>query len=404
MNIVEIYSAGTEISVLCRKSCLTEDGIFALLKGGCALVKILSENLKLILIGVISILMVIAGAIVISLYFGGDVARRLVITDINGTAYISRDGKRINAGKQAVLQSGDIITTSEESFLRISVDRDKFVWVEPDSTVYIYFTEVDSKGDISVNLTKGAVICRLNNKLRKNATFALKTPNSSVSVRGTAFRAEFDYVKEYMGYKDVMITQVQNFDGTVALQLYDSDKQPYDLPMVLIERTAAQMLTSDEICKYGYLNYSFDLLTLNDSVLGELIRACAEKELAFTPEELNHAYKIVRDERLKQETATDSVTDDTESTILTTTETDAESTTVTTPPPSETETEDTSSYGTLGTTLQTHIYSTYSGIKWWEITGNTNTGTDGYEDWFTETEEDFGEETTVTAGISAAED
>lgn len=372
-----------------------------MLKGGCALLKILSENLKLILIGVISILMIIAGAIVLSLYFGGDVARRLVITDISGSAVISRDGKRINAGKQTVLQSGDIITTSDESYLRISVDRDKFVWVEPNSSVYIYFTEVDSRGEISVNLTKGAVICRLNNKLRKNAAFDLKTPNSSVSVRGTVFRAEFDYVKEYMGYKDVMITQVQNFDGTVALQLYDSDKQPYDLPMILIERTAAQMLTSEEICKYGYLNYSFDLLTLNDSVLGELIRSSAEKELAFTPEELDRAYKIVREERLRQETATESVTDDSE-TSVTTTETTTETTTVTTSPTTETETEE-SSYGTLGTTLQTHVYTTYSGIKWWEITGNTNTGTDDYEDWFAEPDEDFDDEITVTAGTSAPE-
>ncbi len=307
--------------------------MLAVLKGGCDLIKILSENLKLIMIGVISILMVLAGAIVLSLYFGGDVARQLIVTDISGTAFISRDSKRLNANKKFALKSGDIITTDENSFVRISVDRDKFVWIEPESTVYIYFTDVDSKGDISVNLTRGAVICRLNNKLKKNATFSLKTPNSSVSVKGTAFRAEFDYVKEYMGYKDVMITQVQNFDGTVALQLYDADKQPYELPMLLIERTAAQMLTSEEMCKYGYLNYSFDLLTLNDSTLGELIRACAEKELAFTPEELNRAYKIVRDERLKQETATESVADDSSDTSITTTVTTTEPTTVTTSPP-----------------------------------------------------------------------
>lgn len=367
------------------------------------MIKILSENLKLIMIGVISILMVLAGAIVLSLYFGGDVARQLIVTDISGTAFISRDSRRLNADKQFALKSGDIITTAEDSFVRISVDRDKFVWIEPESTVYIYFTDVDSKGDISVNLTRGAVICRLNNKLKKNATFSLKTPNSSVSVKGTAFRAEFDYVKEYMGYKDVMITQVQNFDGTVSLQLYDADKQPYELPMLLIERTAAQMLTSEEMCKYGYLNYSFDLLTLNDSTLGELIRACAEKELAFTPEELNHAYKIVRDERLKQETATESVTYDSSDTTVTTTVTATETTVVTTSPPiEETETDD-ESYGTLGTTLKTHVYTTYSGVKWWEITGNTNTGTDGYEDWFAETDDNFSDESTVTAGTSEAE-
>lgn len=366
------------------------------------MIKILSENLKLILIGVISILMVLAGAIVLSLYFGGDVARQLIVTDISGTAYISRDSKRMNADKQFSLKSGDVITTAEDSYVRISIDRDKFVWIEPESTVYIYFTEVDSKGDISVNLTRGAVICRLNNKLRKNASFSLKTPNSSVSVKGTAFRAEFDYVKEYMDYKDVMITQVQNFDGTVSLQLYDADKQPYELPMILLERTSAQMLTSEEMCRYGYLNYSFDLLTLNDLTLGELIRACAEKELAFTPEELNHAYKIVRDERLRRETETESVTDAGSETTITTTVTVTEPTTVTTSPPTETETDE-ESYGTLNTTLQTHVYTTYSGVKWWEITGNTNTGTDDYDDWFADTD-DLGGAITVDEDTPEAED
>ncbi|MEZ3454016.1 MAG: hypothetical protein K1W17_06560, partial [Oscillospiraceae bacterium] len=74
----------------------------------------------------------------------------------------------------------------------------------------------------------------------------------------------------------------------------------------------------------------------------------------------------------------------------------------TSPPPEETQTDE-ESYGTLGTTLKTHVYTTYSGVKWWEITGNTNTGTDGYEDWFAETDDDFSDEVTVTAGTSEAE-
>ncbi len=368
------------------------------------MLKILSENLKLIMIGVISILMIIAGAIVLSLYFGGDVARKLVVTEISGDAYISRDGKRMNVGKHASIQSGDIVSTGEKGSLRISFDGDKSVWVEPGTSVYIYFTEIASEGDISVNLTKGSVICQINNKLKKNSDFVLKTPNSTVSVRGTVFRAEFDVAQEYMGYENVMITQVQNFDGTVALQLYDADKQAVELPMVLIERTAAQMLTSEDICKYGYLNYSFDLLTMSELTLGELIRIRTETELAFTPEELNRAYKIVMGERLEQETATEPVTEESEeetsvTSSVTETETTTTETTVTTPP-ERTETEEPTSYGTLNTTLRTHEYTTYSGIKWWEITGNTNTGTEGYEDWFSEEETLFGEETTVTAGTS----
>ena len=63
------------------------------------------------------------------------------------------------------------------------------------------------------------------------------------------------------------------------------------------------------------------------------------------------------------------MTETTETTVTTTTTTAAETTvteteTETDLPESETE--------STGTTLETHVYTTYSGIKWWEITGNNN--------------------------------
>ncbi len=363
------------------------------------MLKILSENLRLILIGVIAILMVAAGTIVLSLYFGGDLSRKLTVSEISGTVYVTRDGKRLNAAKKSVLQSGDVITTDENSSLRISFDSGKYIWVEPDTSLYIYFTGVASKGNVSVNLTKGAVVCQLNNELTKKETFSLKTPNSSIAVKGTVFRTEFNYEEEYNGYGNVMITEVQNFDGTVSLQLYDAEKQPVELPMVLIERTSAQMITADEMCKYGYLNYSFDLLSLSDITLGELIKARTETELAFSVDELNNAYKTARSIRLEQENATETVTEEsTEETTSVTTVTTTETTT-TTVPPTETETEESTSYGTLSTTLQTHEYTTYTGIKWWEITGNSNTGTEGYEDWFSEPDGVSEEEASVTTTV-----
>ncbi len=352
------------------------------------MLKILSEHLRLIMIGLVSILMVLAIAILLSLYFGGEVSRDLVITDIQGSAVITRENRIVTATKNAHLKSGDIIDTDENSCVRISFDDDKFILVEPNSSVYIHFTDIASKGDVAVNLSKGAAICQINSKLKKNSTFKVKTPNSSINVTGTVFRTEFNYVAEYMGYKNVMITQVQNFDGSVNLQLYDINQNPQDLPMILTERTSAQMLTAENLCQYGYLNYSFDLCSMNSMVLGELIRAQKSRELAFTHDEITSAYKIVSAEEKNMETMV---------TTTETSETTAETTTVTTPKtteaetttvPPEVETEATTTHDTLPTTHEIHEYTTYSGIKWWEITGNANTDTDDYEDWFTEEEEE----------------
>lgn len=355
------------------------------------MLKILSEHLRLIMIGLVSILMILAIAILLSLYFGGEVSRDLVISDIQGSASITRESKIVTATKNAHLKSGDIIDTDENSYVRISFDDDKYILVEPCSSVYIYFTDIASKGDIAVNLNKGAVVCQINNKLKKNASYKVKTPNSCINVTGTVFRTSFDYVSEYMGYRNVMITQIQNFEGSVNLQLYDINQNPQDLPMILTERTSAQMLTAENLCQYGYLNYSFDLCSMSSMVLGELIRAQKSRELAFSADEITAAYKIVSAEEKNMETMTTTIgTSETtaETTTVTTTKaTEAETTTV----PIDIETEDSTSHDTLPTTHEIHEYTTYSGIKWWEITGIANTGTDDYEDWFAEEDEDMPE-------------
>lgn len=348
------------------------------------MIKILSEHIRLIMIGLVSILMILAIAILISLFFGGEVSRDLVISDIQGSALITRENRIVTATKNAHIKSGDIIDTKAGSSVRISFDDDKYILVEPGSSVYIYFTDIASKGDISVNLSKGAVVCQINNKLKKNSSFKVKTPNSSINVTGTVFRTEFNYVSEYMGYKNVMITQVQNFEGSVNLQLYDINQNPQDMPMLLTERTSAQLLTAENLCQYGYLNYSFDLTSMSSMVLGELIRAQKGRELAFTADEVSSAYKIVSAEEKYMETMVTTIeasdTSVEETTISTQNMTESLATTV----PPDVETEENTSSNTLATTQKKQEYTTYSGVKWWEITGNSNTGTDDYEDWFTE--------------------
>ncbi len=327
-----------------------------------------NENIKIILVGLVAILMIISTAIVLSLYFGGDVSRRPVISDIQGSAYITRNGKRFAADKNVRLLSGDVVVTESNGSVRISIDDDKYVFAEPNTSLYIYYTDIASKGDISVNLNRGAAVCRLDNELKRNSTFMLKTPNGTVDVRGTVFRAKFDFHENYMGYENVMITEVQNFSGSVTLQLYDISQQPFDLPMVLVERTCAQMITAKDICRYGYLNYNIDLPSLGADALRELVKAENENGLAFTADEITTAFLMAK-KAAETESDFPDVTETTETTVTTTTTTAAETTvteteTETDLPESETE--------STGTTLETHVYTTYSGIKWWEITGNNN--------------------------------
>lgn len=350
------------------------------------LLKILSDNLKLILTGMISILMILSAAVVVSLYFGGETTRQLIVTEISGSAFFTRDGRTIAVSKNTRLKSGDILETKDNATVRISVDDDKFILAEPNTSMYIYCTDIASKGDIAVNLSRGSVICEINKELGKKSSFVLKTPNSSASVTGTVFRAQFDVRKNFMDMSDVMVTEYQNFDGTINLQLYDSAGEPFELPMVLVERTSAQMITAENVCKYGYLNYDISLISLSQTTLHEILRAQNAKEIGFSPEEINLAYKSVVEENRRMETMTDTAPLTEETTVTATTTTPAPAETETSPP--ETTVPEETTYGTLRSTQRTYNYTTYTGVKWWEFTGNTNFDTAGFEDWFDPDAED----------------
>lgn len=341
--------------------------------------KIIQDNLKLIITALIALIAIVIGAVALSLAFGGETYRNITVSDIQGSVVMIRGTRQMYINKKTVLQSGDIINTDESSTVRICIDNDKYIAVEPDSSVYIYYTNISDKGEISVNVAAGAVTCQLNKKLKKNESFQVKTPNTAINVRGTVFRAEFGMKDKYMGYSDVMLTHVQNFDGSVMLQLYGTDSEKVGEPMLLTERTSAELISCDGIAQYGYLNYDIDMYSLNEITLMELIRISAEHSIAYTLDELNTALKAVRriNSTSTQET-TAVTTEETSATTTTTaptvTETEPPQTASTTVPQEETA-------GTVRTTLETHIYTTYAGPKWWDMPNdNPDVNDDNYDD------------------------
>lgn len=343
--------------------------------------KFIHDNLKIILIAIAALMIVIITAVSLSLAFGGETLRSLTINDIQGTVVIIRDGKQFYAGRKTVLQSGDVVNTDENSTVRIRIDADKYIAIEPESAVYVYYTGVSDKGDVSVNIARGAVTCQLNKPLKKSETFQVKTPNTAINVRGTVFRTEFEFADKYMGYENVMLTHVQNFDGSVMLQLYGTDGEKNGEPMLLTERTSAELVSCDDFSQYGYLNYDINMYGLKEITLKELIRICGEHTLAYTPEELNAAFRAVSGKNAEQSTVT-VPPDETESTETVTVSGGTDTTTETSAPPQTEETESSAetTVRTGGTTMETHIYTTFPGPKWWEMP-NENPYDDDIDDY-----------------------
>ncbi len=352
---------------------------------------VIKDNIKVIIIALIALVIIITGAIALSLAFGGQSYRRLTVNDIHGNVTIIREVRQFNASKKTVLESGDIINTDETSSVRVCIDYGKYIVIEPNSSVYVYYTGLTDSGEISVNVARGAVTCQINNPLKKKEIFVVKTPNTAVNVRGTVFRTEFEMMEEYMGYKDVMVTNVQNFEGSVMLQLYGTDSEKVDNPMLLTERTSAQLISCKDFAQYGYLNYETDMYSLDEISIMELIRISGEKNIAYSLEELDIALRSIRNRKAAESasaaaTTTEAVTEEvtTETTTVTTTAPPVTEEPVTASPtlPAETMppvTETTTN--TLATTRPTHIYTIYEGPKWWEMPNeNPNLQDDDFDD------------------------
>lgn len=356
------------------------------------------DNLKIIIIAIVALIAVIIGATALSIAFGTETTRSLTMTDISGNVVIIRGEKQFYARKNTVLRSGDVINTAENSTVRVRIDAGKYIAVEPNSSVYVYYTGVSDKGEVSVNISGGAVICQLNEALKKNEKFRVLTPNAAVNVRGTVFRVDFSLEEKYMGYENVMLTRVQDFDGQVMLQLYSKQGEQVDEQMLLAEGTRAEMISADTFSQYNYLNYDINIYDLEEITIKELIKISGEKALVYSLEDLNSAFRAI------------SMQGNTSASILPQTEEtqDTAQTSVTTAPPnipSETavtenepaqtaETKPPSQSIAPGTTLETHIYTTFPGPKWWEILNPSPDPWDEYDidDYFDDYETSENEE------------
>lgn len=308
-----------------------------------------SESQKLAIVIAIAAVTIIAVITAAVLYIKTNINRSVKIAELNGAVSITRNGIPVNPAAGIPLKSGDVITTTSESTIRVCIDGDKWVSFEPNSSAYINYDGTVGNGSTYVNVTNGAVIARLDKSLPIKSVFAVKTPNAVVNARGTVFRTEFSLENDFQNYKDVYVTTVHNIEGTVALQLYDQNSQPVENNMLLLTKTSAQMISCKDITEYLYLNQDYSAADLKYHTLKELIRICSERNISFTLSELNDALfraaeRLLVDSTPVQTTITEAEPSEVTTTVTeeeTQTEATTEETTTTTVPETKTASEPT---------------------------------------------------------------
>lgn len=257
------------------------------------LIHFLTEHALALVIAAIAAVSLILIIIIFTLASSGSSDRKLSIKDISGSAFILRSDGQIPADKNTVLESGDVIITSSDGEVKLAADKDKYIYIEPDTTLYVNFTDVSEKGSVIVNISEGSAICRLDSKLPKNAAFEVRTPNAVISATGTVFRTDFSYLDTYGGHDAVKLTDVDCAEGTVDIQLYDDNASPADQLMLLAAGKSARLMTCSDTSRFEYLNSDTDLYSLSESTLRTYIRISADRLLAYPSADLNNAYQYV---------------------------------------------------------------------------------------------------------------
>lgn len=255
------------------------------------LMHFLTEHALALVISAIAAVSLILIIIVFTLASSGSSDRKLSIKDISGSAFILKSDGQIPADKNTALESGDVIITASDGEVKLSVDKDKYIIIEPDTTLYVNFTDVSEKGSVIVNISEGSAICRLDSKLPKNSAFEVRTPNAVISAAGTVFRTDFSYLDTYGGREAVKLTEVECAEGSVDIQLYDDNASPADQLMLLAEGKSARLMTCSEAARFEYLNSDTDLYSLSESTLRAFIRIAADRPLAYSLTDLNNAYQ-----------------------------------------------------------------------------------------------------------------
>ncbi len=138
--------------------------------------------------------------------------RVIQVYEIDGTAQVTReDIGLMDAYENMQLQSNDKAETGKDSYVQMKMDEDKYLLMEPDTSIQIEATGSATDSKTRIVLTKGAIVNRIEKKLSEDSSYEVETPNSTMAVRGTQFRVAITGLDE----NGNVYTTVEVYDGSV---------------------------------------------------------------------------------------------------------------------------------------------------------------------------------------------
>ena len=224
--------------------------------------------------------------------------REIVVYEIDGIAKVTREGiGEMDAYADMQLESQDVLSTAEESYLQMLMDEDKYLMMEPDSKISLEASGNHQDSLTYITLEKGAITNTLENPLSEDSTYEIHTPNATMAIRGTTFRVVVEKDE-----KGKLYTTLSVFEGSVEVHLVMPDGTVASDVIKVKGGKEARIRSDENITEYEYKDNDVDYSALNIKVLHFLAKMVEETgaNLSISIEELEN----IIDEKMCQVTFT----------------------------------------------------------------------------------------------------
>lgn len=174
-------------------------------------------NIKKIIIPA-AVIIVAAAAIITAVLLSGKEEYRLIkVNSFEGNVAVQRENSgSIDVFNGMKLVSRDSVNVMASSFLDLLADDDKHICAEENTGFILNSSGTSKEGYLTIELLYGKALFTIENKLNENSFFEVKTPNATLSVRGTSFSVEYNIATGE--------TIVEVFEGKVWASYYGKEQ------------------------------------------------------------------------------------------------------------------------------------------------------------------------------------
>ncbi|MBR6294121.1 MAG: FecR domain-containing protein [Lachnospiraceae bacterium] len=236
----------------------------------------------------------IAAAVILIFVVGRNDYRSIKVFEIGGDARVERGADTLDAFKDMSLSSGDVLEVPDDSFVRLKLDDDKYVYLEAGTRIELYATGTEKDSKTRVFVKRGSMMTEVRKKLSARSSYDIVTPNTTMSIRGTKTLTE---VTEDAATGDIK-TNSAVYEGKVMLMAV---KVAPDGKVVSVEKelgegdsnsvsTVKEELVSEEDMK--------SIVDFGETLKGEKVESLSEEEAGIRFDEAD--FKAAFLENLKK--------------------------------------------------------------------------------------------------------